>query len=167
MLSIFRDAGLTVKKKKCVFGAEECTFLGHTVGRGRVRPEMAKVAAIKDFERPKSKKDVRAFLGLAGYYRCFIPPSSILFPQTIAKGDPLHHHGEGVFSGGQCSATFCCVLAGTSVRGSDRALKYLTTIKHGGQGLSRWALALQPFSYTIRHQTGESHGNADGLSRKG
>ena len=45
------------------------------------------------------------------------------------------------------------------------ALKYLSTIKHGGPRLSRWALALQPFSYTIKHRAGESHSNADGLSR--
>lgn len=32
------------------------------------------------------------------------------------------------------------------------ALKYLTTIKHGGVRLSRWALALQPFSYFIQHR---------------
>lgn len=47
------------------------------------------------------------------------------------------------------------------------ALQYLTTIKHGGARLSRWALALQPFSYTIRHQAGLSHSNSDGLSRQG
>ena len=42
------------------------------------------------------------------------------------------------------------------------AQKYLSTIKHGGP---RRARALQPFSYTIKHRAGESHSNADDLSR--
>ena len=35
--------------------------------------EEAKVAAIRNFPIPCTKKDVRSFLGLAGYYRRFIP----------------------------------------------------------------------------------------------
>ena len=81
MLGVFRDAGLTVKKAKCTFAAEECTFLGHTVGQGRVKPEIAKMAAIREYQTPRSKKDVQAFLGLAGYYRRFIRNfSSIAVP---------------------------------------------------------------------------------------
>ncbi len=38
-----------------------------------MRPTEAKTEAIREYERPKSKKQVRAFLGLAGYYRQFIP----------------------------------------------------------------------------------------------
>ena len=35
--------------------------------------EEAKLEALRNFRRPLCKKDVRAFLGLAGYYRRFIP----------------------------------------------------------------------------------------------
>eukprot|EP00731_Ephydatia_muelleri_P004432 Em0002g608a len=55
------------------FGMDECTYLGHIVGNGHVRPEKGKVAAVEAFPVPKTKKDVRAFLGLTGYYRKFIP----------------------------------------------------------------------------------------------
>ena len=41
--------------------------LGHTVGGGKVRPQKAMIEAVEQFARPRSKKDVRAFLGLAGY----------------------------------------------------------------------------------------------------
>ena len=58
VLGTFREAGLTVKKRKCTFAAEECTFLGHTVGQGRVRPETAKVIAVREFLKPKTKRDL-------------------------------------------------------------------------------------------------------------
>ena len=61
------NAGLTVKVKKCQFAMSRCAYLGHIVGNGEVRTEEAKVIA------PKTKKQVRAFLGLTGYYRRFIP----------------------------------------------------------------------------------------------
>ena len=44
-----------------------------SLGGGVVRPEEDKVKAVKDFPTPKTKKEVRSFLGLAGYYRKFIP----------------------------------------------------------------------------------------------
>ena len=66
------QAGLTVKPKKCQIAMSQCTYLGHVVGNGEVRPEQSKVKAVEDFPIPKTKKQVRAFLGLTGYYRKFI-----------------------------------------------------------------------------------------------
>ena len=72
VLERLQDAGLTLKLKKCEFGAAECTYLGHRIGQGGVRPEQSKVMAIKQLKRPTTKKEVRAFLGMTGYYRRFI-----------------------------------------------------------------------------------------------
>ena len=68
-----REAGLTVKPKKCQFRMSNCTYLGHIVGNGQVKPELSKVEALHTFKKPQTKKQVRAFLGLAGYYRKFVP----------------------------------------------------------------------------------------------
>ena len=68
-----QQAGLTVKRKKCQFGTAECVYLGHVVGSGEVCPEAAKIDAVKNFEQPATKSQVRSFLGLTGYYRKFIP----------------------------------------------------------------------------------------------
>jgi len=43
------------------------------VGSGLVRPDPVKIQAVKEFPVPRTKKQVRVFLGLAGYYRRFIP----------------------------------------------------------------------------------------------
>ena len=76
-------AGLTAKPRKCQFAKAQCSYLGHVVGSGLVQPEQNKVHAIKQFPIPQNKIDVWVFLGLTGYYRCFIPSySSIAAPLT-------------------------------------------------------------------------------------
>ena len=72
VLERLRTAGLTVKARKCHFGTKECQYLGHVVGSGLVKPSPEKLNAVKSFGVPKTKKDVRTFLGLTGYYRRFI-----------------------------------------------------------------------------------------------
>ena len=73
VLNRLRAAGLTAKPKKCQFGMAECVYLGHVVGGGKVQVEESKVDAIRGIATPQIKKEVRAFLGLTGYYRKFIP----------------------------------------------------------------------------------------------
>ena len=73
VLTRLREANLTIKPKKCQFGMRSCTYLGHIVGNGQVKPETTKIEAVRTFPQPTSKKQVRAFLGLTGYYRKFIP----------------------------------------------------------------------------------------------
>ena len=73
VLTRLREAGLTAKPRKCQFGMAQCVYLGHVVGGGRVWVEESKVGAIQRMPRPHTKRDVRAFLGLSGYYRKFIP----------------------------------------------------------------------------------------------
>ena len=67
------QAGLKAKPTKCQLGMAECVYLGHVIGGGKVQPERAKIQAISDFTPPTTKKGVRSFLGITGYYRKFIP----------------------------------------------------------------------------------------------
>ena len=62
-----------MKQKKCQLAMSHCSYLGHVVGEGLVRPELSKVDAVKLFQVPTTKSAVRTFLGLTGYYRKFIP----------------------------------------------------------------------------------------------
>ncbi len=78
VLRALRGAGLTANPKKCAIGRVEVRYLGFHLGHGQVRPQIDKTAAIAACPRPKTKKEVRQFLGLAGYYRRFIPDYSEL-----------------------------------------------------------------------------------------
>ena len=43
------------------------------MGLGKVEPRRQKVKASLDFPEPNNRKQLRSFLGLAGYYRMYIP----------------------------------------------------------------------------------------------
>ena len=63
------------------------------VGSGEVRPELSKLQAVKDFPTPVTKKQVRAFLGLTGYYRKFIPDyanTAVALTELTKKNAPNH-----------------------------------------------------------------------------
>ena len=65
-------AKLSMKLSKCHFFAKEIQYLGHILGMEGIRPVPAKTEAIKAMHPPVNPKQVRAFLGLVGYYRKFI-----------------------------------------------------------------------------------------------
>ena len=58
--------------KKSLFAADEVNHLGHIVKVEEIRPDPEKVSALERME-VNSVKSLRAFLGLASYYREFIP----------------------------------------------------------------------------------------------
>ncbi|XP_014278094.1 uncharacterized protein [Halyomorpha halys] len=51
----------------------ELVYLGHLISRDGVKPDPLKVKAIQGYPKPQNVKEIRAFLGLSGYYRRFIP----------------------------------------------------------------------------------------------
>jgi hypothetical protein len=78
ILTRLRSAGLTINLPKCEFGKAQITYLGYTVGQGRVLPKEANVKAISKFVRPISKREIKRFLGMAGFYRKFVQNFSII-----------------------------------------------------------------------------------------
>ena len=73
VLTRLQTAGLMANAIKCAWGQTACTYTGHMVSNKMVEPAAGKVQALKDFTRPITKKQVRQFLGLTGYYRGLCP----------------------------------------------------------------------------------------------
>ena len=99
MFSHLKEFNLKIKPKKPHFFQKSVTFLGHILSANGVSPNLEKVAKIKGWPTPKTPKEVYSFIGLASYYRRFIPnfakwagplhalivPAS--FKQKIRKGE--------------------------------------------------------------------------------
>ena len=73
-----QSAGLTAWPSKCQLGRCSAKYLGHIISNVTVQPDPDKLAAVASFPQPRTKKEVRSFLGLPGYYRRFIPAFSSL-----------------------------------------------------------------------------------------
>jgi hypothetical protein len=66
-------AGLRLNPEKCFFVKAELEFLGHIISNQGIRTDPLKTEKVKNFPRPKNTTQLRGFLGLASYYRRFVP----------------------------------------------------------------------------------------------
>jgi hypothetical protein len=72
VLQRLRDHRLYAKLSKCDFWLKEIKFLGHTISQDGVSVDLEKVQEVMDWKPPTTVRQIRSFLGLAGYYRRFI-----------------------------------------------------------------------------------------------
>jgi hypothetical protein len=89
VLQRLQDHKLYAKFSKCEFWLKSVKFLGHTISKDGISVDPSKVQEVMDWKPPKSVHQIRSFLGLAGYYRRFIPDfSRIAKPMTelLKKG---------------------------------------------------------------------------------
>lgn len=79
------ECSFTARLSKCHFRYQKLEYLGHTMGQdyfGQMHPR---------WKKPHSKNNIKSFLGLAGYYRCFLPAFSTIAVSLIElmwKGQP-------------------------------------------------------------------------------
>ena len=71
-----KDANLALNLEKCKFGRWQIKFLGHIISADGIMTDPEKIQAIMEFPNPRKPKDIRAFLGLTGYFRRFTPEYS-------------------------------------------------------------------------------------------
>jgi hypothetical protein len=78
------EAGLKINATKSKFCCDELEYLGYLINREGVRPTMKKVEAIKNIATPKTRKQLRSFIGMVNYYRDMWPKRSHLLAPLSA-----------------------------------------------------------------------------------
>jgi len=78
VLARFEKANLQLHPWKCVIAKPQVNYLGYVLSENGVSASSDNVEAVKNYPAPKNVRDVRAFLGLAGFYRRLVPDFAAL-----------------------------------------------------------------------------------------
>ena len=236
------QANFKIQPDKCVFATDTVEYLGHICTPFGIKPDPKKIRAIEEYPVPKTVRDIRAFLGLAGYYRrhvknfaelakpltnltkksvpfewtnehwkafgelkkCLSTEPLLIYPDftqpftvacdasTKAVGAVLSQIREGeerpvAYCSRQLNTAeskysvtelellaflfatkqFRCYLYGHRfvVYTDHRALKWLLNLQDPSSRLTRWAIKLSEYDYTVEHRPGTKMQHADALSR--
>jgi hypothetical protein len=114
-----REAGLKIKWSKCEWAVQEVKYLGFVIKDGKVRPSSEKVKALFHYEKPRTRKQLHRFVGLANYYRNYIEDFASKVHPLIEQ---LNKKVKFTWSQ-ECESSF------------DYLRSYLTTEKAQGRGI--------------------------------
>ena len=82
-----QKTGLIAKMSKCSFFRPSLRFLGHIVSALGILPDPTKIQVVLEWPVPDNQTQLRGFLGLANYFRRFIPQyAEISAPMEILTG---------------------------------------------------------------------------------
>lgn len=85
----FREAKLRLNPDKCRLYCDQVRYLGHMIDRRGVRTDPDKTSAVANWPKPTTLRQVRQFLGMASWYRRFVPNFSSVatsLTRLIRKG---------------------------------------------------------------------------------
>ena len=93
----FRAANLKLKPTKCKLFQTECEFLGHHISSDGIAVQESKVACIQSWPFPQNVTELRAFLGICGYYRAYVRSFATIaepLTQCLRRDIPLEETPE-------------------------------------------------------------------------
>ena len=83
VLKTLKEHKLYAKLKKCELVRQKVEYTGHYISAEGITVDPRKISTIKDWPAPTNVSEVRSFLGLASYYRKFVPGfSAVATPLT-------------------------------------------------------------------------------------
>ncbi|GBG77099.1 hypothetical protein CBR_g23424 [Chara braunii] len=78
VLQILKEAQLHLNLEKSEFGRDNVIYLGHRLSANGLEPEATNVEVIRKWPQLVNVCELRSFLGLASYYRKFVPKFSVI-----------------------------------------------------------------------------------------
>ena len=72
VMKALEEKGLVLNHDKCEFNKSNLELLGHMISKDDIKPLKSRIEAIKNFELPRTKKQLQSYLGLVNYCRKFI-----------------------------------------------------------------------------------------------
>ncbi|CAN6338981.1 unnamed protein product [Urochloa humidicola] len=72
VFDLLKEHQFKVRLSKCSFAKQELKYLGHVISAQGVSTDPSKLVTVQKWPTPTSVKELRGFLGLAGYYRRFV-----------------------------------------------------------------------------------------------
>ncbi|GJR47532.1 putative reverse transcriptase domain-containing protein [Tanacetum coccineum] len=136
ILKLLKGEELYAKFSKCEFWLSKVQFLGHMIDSEGIHVDPAKIESIKDWASPKTPTEIRQFLGLASYYRCFIEGfSKIARPMTkLTQKSMKFDWGEKAEAAFQLlKQKLCCAPILALPEGSENFVVYYDA-SHKGLG---------------------------------
>ena len=93
------EHGFKLKASKCKLLQTRVKYLGHILSADGIGTDPDKTESIRNWPTPQNVKELRSFLGLASYYRKFIPNlSKMASPLHELLGGPKRRRGKSKFS---------------------------------------------------------------------
>jgi len=98
VFQLLQQHGIRIKLSKCSFAQQQLKYLGHIISSDGIAMDPKKVQDVQQWPVPTNVKDVRGFLGLAGYYRKFVqyfgaiakPMTELLKKGTVFVWTSIH-----------------------------------------------------------------------------
>ncbi|CAN6562452.1 unnamed protein product [Malus baccata var. baccata] len=178
------ETNLVLNWEKCHFMVKQGIVLGHIISEKGIEVDKSKIDLVRYLPFPTSVKEVRSFLGHAGFYRRFIKDFSkiaqplcrllqkkVSFEFNEACEQAFNHLKDlltttPIITPPDWSIPFELMCdASDYALGAVLALKYLFTKKEAKPRLIRWMLLLQEFDIQIKDKKGSDNVVADHLSR--
>ncbi|KAL8569843.1 hypothetical protein ACOMHN_038536 [Nucella lapillus] len=90
-----REVGLKLNPKKCHLARTSVEYLGYTVSGEGIATSAEKIAAVKDWPKPTTLREVRSFIGFATYYRRFVAKFAHMAKPLHELVTKAHKDGSG------------------------------------------------------------------------
>jgi len=112
VFELLRKDQWKIKLSKCAFAQRQISYLGHTISEKGVGTDPQKISVIADWPVPANTKELRSFLGLAGYYRKFVrnfgviskPLTDLLKKHTLFIWSSVHDSSFIALKSALCNA---------------------------------------------------------------